>query len=93
MNAVGGPEVVRAVESEEEEVGEEKERHTTNVHVQQQVPGKYFWSRKCENSYEEKEIFCAVLAPATVVFTIIISGDRPFKSSAMCNVPTLSHLF
>jgi hypothetical protein len=41
MNAVGGPEVVRAVESEEEEVGEEKERHTANVHVQQQVPGKY----------------------------------------------------
>jgi hypothetical protein len=66
MNAVGGPEVVRAVESEEEEVGEEKERHTANVHVQQQVPGKYFWLRKCENSYKEKEIFCALRA--TVVF-------------------------
>ena len=68
MNAVGGPEVVRAVESEEEEVGEEKERHTTNVHVQQQVPGKYFRSQKCESSYEGKEIFFAVRAPATVVF-------------------------
>ena len=66
MNAVGGPEVVRAVESEEEKVGEEKERHTANVHVQQQVPGKYFWLRKCENSYKEKEIFCALRA--TVVF-------------------------
>jgi hypothetical protein len=68
VNAVGSPEVIRAVESEEEEMGEEKERHTANVHVQQQVPCKYFWSRKCENSYEGNEIFCAVRAPATVVF-------------------------
>ncbi len=68
MNAVGGPQVVRAVESEEEKVGEEKERHTANVHVKQQVPGKYFGSRKCENAYEGKQFFCAVCAPATVVF-------------------------
>ncbi len=68
MNAVGGPEVVRAVESEEEKVGEEKERHTANVHVQQQVPGKYFRSQKCENAYEGKRNFlCHVGAPATFI--------------------------
>ena len=38
MDAIGGPEVVGAVELEEEQVGHEEEGNPADIHVHQQIP-------------------------------------------------------